>query len=135
MQVIELQRYRRAYGDLLAGYAWTHFVTLTFERQVSAAAAEDRFRLWIRRLHSVAGRRVDWFMVLETGGRSDNRHVHALLTNTEHIGAERLRAACTHSFSHEVRYDPARGAAHYLAKELGREDCDYAFSPKLRRAA
>jgi hypothetical protein len=114
-------------GDFLRDQSvfpkWTWWVTLTFQRAVSAEHAETSFRLWAKRLaRDLVGEHVRVAWALERAPRS---HVHALLAMPPE--AELTRRALestwksdpTAGFTDIVRYDSDRGAAFYLAKKDG----------------
>lgn len=108
------QRVRHEWGRWLATFQWDHFLTLTFARDYSDAAADRAIKAWLRRLVVV---RLHWFYVIErhAGGTP---HVHALIEGTKALGAQGVRRAWRHGRSHVVAYDARKGASHYLSKDL-----------------
>ena len=127
----ELSLLRSGWGDFLERFHWSHFGTLTFRQERSQQSAVRDFRRWVRRVEQRSGGRVDWMFAVEptyTGAA----HVHCLLNTTKETTVEKLRDAWQAGFSKIVRYDRARGARHYLMKNVGTDGLlEYEISSRL----
>lgn len=112
---------RRAWAEHLAQYEWTHFATLTTRMPSTAAHLAREFRDgYVRRITRIAQGPVSWFRVIEYGS-SGSAHLHVLLSRTAHLHIDQLRGAWKLGHTHVQQYDPQRGAAYYLTKQIGAE--------------
>ncbi len=82
------------------------------------------------RLEQRAHRRVDWFYAVEAGS-GGWVHLHALTSGTAGLWPAALHAAWPHGWTRVTRFDPGRGAAHYVTKNIAHEMVEYDISPKL----
>ena len=115
---------RRSLGVWLArGFVWHHFTTLTFAFPRSEERALTDFRRWLRRLEQRAKHGVGWFAALERGA-AGRLHLHVLTAHTDHLESKALEKAWPCGRVDAARYDPARGAAYYLTKDIGAESVD-----------
>jgi hypothetical protein len=120
-------RTRRAWGDWLRQFPWDHFATLTFANAASLEDATRLFRRWVRHLEQRAQGSLDWFYVLERGA-GGLLHIHSLTQGTGGLDAAALRHSWPGGRSDVSRYDPAKGATHYVSKWLGGDSVDYDIS-------
>ena len=125
---------RKAWGEWLAEKEWDHFATLTFTHPNSSWAARREFRRWIRRLEQRAQRRVSWFFVAEKGA-AETLHLHALVCGTRRLPDSMLADAWSNGRCDVSAYDRQRGAAHYLAKQIGGLVMDYDMRRPSRAVA
>jgi hypothetical protein len=115
-----------AYGDWLNERDWHHFLHLTFRYSVSGEMAARRFRVWETRLKRDAGLELSWFYAAER--KADGLiHIHALVHGSAQAGGQVLRSAWVNGFSKVSVYEPSRGAAHYVTKEIWRNIDWYDF--------
>ena len=119
---------RKAWGEWLAEKDWDHFATLTFTHPNSSWAARREIRRWIRRLEQRAQCRVDWFFVAEKGA-AGTLHLHALVGGTSGLPDSMLVEAWRNGRGDVSTYDRQRGAAHYIAKQIGGRVIDYDLRP------
>ncbi len=139
----------KAYGDWLANYEWTHWVTLTISPKGGTRlgragrcrrSTADVVRAFKEEFHrfctKVTGSRVPYVISVESGLFGDNPHVHALLYGTEAISCARLAEVWRHGRAKVEVYDAAQNGATYLAKEAGRSDWTWDTSKTMppRRA-
>jgi len=119
-------------------FVWHSFVTLTFAHPNSEEAALLHFRRWIRRVEQRAKKGVGWFVVLERGA-AGLLHVHVLLVHTDHMYPGALGKAWRCGRVEVTPYDPSRGAAYYLTKDVASDvlSLSHAIAPphKLVRVA
>jgi len=120
---VELRRFRDEVGGWLSRCVWRHYATLTDDYGNSPASLLRQGRKFIRRLESMARRRVDYFLIVE-GARCGFPHLHALLLGTDFLTVKEMERAWRLGFTSIRRYDPTRGAADYVAKELAHVDFD-----------
>ncbi len=131
-RLLELRDLRKAWASWLRTFEWHHYATLTFKRPVTCGAAAAFFRRWIRRLEQRAGRRVDWFAVVELS-RAGDVHLHALVGRTGDVTPKKLGAAWSWGWTRITRYDARRGAAAYACKHLASPSVEYDVSARLER--
>ena len=129
-RLLELRDLRKAWASWLRTFEWHHYATLTFKRPVTCGAAAAFFRRWIRRLEQRAGRRVDWFAVVELS-RAGDVHLHALVGRTGDVTPKKLGAAWSWGWTRIARYDPRRGATAYACKHLATPSGEYDVSARL----
>jgi hypothetical protein len=128
-------RLREAWAEYLGQFAWDQFATLTARH---AGPAENIVREFhhrlIRRVARAAQQPVSWFYSLE---RSSNHsaHLHALLWTGKRLSASEVQRSWSMGHSRVVEYDPRRGAAYYVSKELfgisGEFDMSIRLPPRL----
>ena len=123
----------REMGAHLEAFAWTHFVTLTSEGGVSEDVVERRFKdVFIRRIAYDARHTIPYFFALEGTARPGNApHVHALIGGTSSLTIREVRRAWPFGVTDVRSYDPARGAATYIAKGLLLNPDNYNVSRKM----
>jgi hypothetical protein len=119
-------------------FVWHLFVTLTFAYPKSEAAALLHFGRWLRRVEQRAKKGVGWFVVLERGA-AGLLHLHVLLVHTDHMHPGAVAKAWRCGRVDVTQYDPTRGAAYYLAKDVAADvlSLSHAIAPphKLVRVA
>lgn len=116
---------RHALGGWLDSLPWDHFITLTFHYPPAADQAQRRIHRWLRWTEQRLLRSIDWFYVLEIS-QHGFLHIHALTAGTQGSGVI-LGATWQHGRSDVQAYQAHLGAAHYLAKQLGRPSFEYDF--------
>jgi len=110
-------------GNWLKSYAWRHYATLTDDCGNSAASLRRQGTRFVRRLATKARRRVDYFLIVEGASRGFP-HLHALLLGTDSLTQREIERQWRPGWSCVRRFDPARGAADYVTKELAYVDFD-----------
>lgn len=118
----------------LEGLPWDHYATLTFKRSSGPDFAQRVFAGWIRRLELEAGMPLLWFVGFENGHLLGRLHIHSLVGNTRDVSIAFLAKEWRHGFSRIERYDPNRGAAHYVSKYVTKDLLDFDISPHFDRA-
>jgi hypothetical protein len=107
------------WGDWLGEFTWDWFVTLTFPDVIHPEQAAKRHARWTRALEKYERRRVRQARALEYQKRGVI-HYHALLwgvrPDTRRLDWMDAWHAIAEGHARIVQYDPALGAAHYLAK-------------------
>ena len=112
---------REQYGKWLASLTWDTFGMYTFRERRTVARAGELFTRFLERPRISEGMRmVVWGAEPHPGGHGG--HVHALIR--WHPWLEKRREALEHfetwrrrrGYCGSAKYDPARGAAHYLTK-------------------
>lgn len=146
-----------AWGPWLQGHQWSHWATLTFrpprpreglgkarpyghKRVIvgpSEQFAHEAFADFIRRLDNPRVPTVAWFRGDEFG-RAGRRHMHALLGGRleglpEGSGEQWITEQWRHGWAKVDRYDPERGAGHYVAKYVTKDMGDYALGGPIRQ--
>jgi hypothetical protein len=112
---------RREWGDFLKGFGWAHFITFTPREPSSPDRLLNGFRGYIRSLERIAQCRVGWFVAFEEGD-SLWGHLHALTAGTEHLTVACLDRQWRHGFTRIRQYDPRRGGAYYVVKEISSDE-------------
>jgi hypothetical protein len=110
--------FRTSWGDWLDPRPWTHFGTFTFAYDASPAHVERQSKRWLRRIEQRAQNKVGWFYVIERGA-AGHLHLHALTSGTAHLDSSSIAAAWPAGRADVAVYEPTRGAAHYVTKDLG----------------
>jgi len=148
---------RTGWGEWLGMQAWSHFVTLTFRYVTSPESAAREFLHWIRWLEQRARLRVGYFYAIELTATASglerplgprtahlhavelkavgHHHLHALVQGTERLGDSALQVAWRSGHSRVARFDPRRGAADYVVKEVGTTVVAYDVSKLLMPAS
>lgn len=129
VRLAELRHYRDGMGRWLSDHDWHHFVTLTDDYGNGPESLLRHGLRFVRRLESKAQRRVDYYMIIE-GARRDFPHLHGLLLGTELLDVREIKSWWRLGWSCVRKFDPNRGAASYVAKELAHAEFDadlYAF--------
>lgn len=119
----ELRRYRDGMAAWLSRCLWRHYATLTDDCGNSPASLLRQGLRFVRRLESRARGRVDYFLIVEGAGR-DFPHLHALLLGTDSLTVREIERQWRLGVTSVRRFDPTRGAASYVAKELAHADFD-----------
>jgi hypothetical protein len=127
----ELTALRTGWGEWLGKFEWNHFATLTFATAPSVDRSRNEFRRWVRRLEAVAQGPVSSFYALEAGG-GWNPHFHVLVGRTGGLTSGGVARAWKSGITHVVPYDPALGAAHYVAKDIGNTILEYDIDIRVR---
>lgn len=122
-----------AMGAFLSGFTWTHFVTLTTKlrrsEEVILRIFQQRF---LRPLARVTQSRIPHFYAIEGTLRQNGfPHIHALLGQTETLPVAVIERTWHEGFSRVTKYDPAKGAAFYLTKEIATNPDGYGISRRL----
>ena len=114
--VLGQEQQRGALGDWLNEFEWDHFVTLThrFPQQ-----GDREFKAWVSRLCQRAGRAVQFAVFTERTPDGHDHH-HALIHGTHALSTDALRQAWRSGISAAAKYDPKRGASHYVSKHYGK---------------
>jgi hypothetical protein len=120
---VQLCRYRDEMAEWLSRCVWRHYATLTDSYGNSPAGLLRQGQRFVRRLTSKAGCRVDYFLITE-GASSGFPHLHALLLGTDSLTVREIQREWRLGLTCVRRYDPTRGAASYVAKELAHADFD-----------
>lgn len=129
---VRVRSWRLAFGDWLREHRWSHWVTLTVAGQWPAERLQRAFREEFIRFVTKTGQgRVPYAFVIEGGPLGDRPHLHALISGTETADRARLERAWRHGRAAVEVYDPRRGAAYYLAKEIGGRVLDYGVSARM----
>lgn len=117
---------REAWADYLRGYndvsdaPWALFVTLTFREPVHAEQAGKRFDRFLDGCTRGGRDRVRWVRATERQARGVI-HFHLLLSavpSAAPFGLVRLWKRLGGGYADIKLYDPARGAAWYIAKAI-----------------
>lgn len=108
----------REWGAFLDRSEWSYFSTLTFKRSTTGEYAARQFLRWIRRLETVGRSRVDWVYFVERSP-AGTVHLHALSRAPVGLTTDELDFQWTAGWSDHSKYERCRGAASYIAKELG----------------
>ncbi len=129
---------RKELGPWIQTFTWDHFTTLTFKHSQTETTARTHFTRWIRRLEQQAQRSVGWVQALERGA-AGRLHFHVLTVGTDQLAPRAIEIAWRCGRADASRYDPGKGAARYLTKDVGADTLDltYDIAPpsKLSRAA
>lgn len=131
-RLMRLKRWRTAVGVWLRDYEWNHWVTLTVARRwppdrLGKAFVEE----FVRYATKVSQGPVAYSFVIEGGAVGDQAHLHCLLHGTASIPVARLETAWRHGRASAEVYDRQRGAAYYMAKEIGGRVLDYDCSHRM----
>jgi hypothetical protein len=113
-------------ASMLSRCPWWHYATLTDDYGHSPASLLRQGLVFVRRLETKARRRVDYFLIVE-GARRGFPHLHALLFGTDSLTVRQVEQQWRLGFTSVRRFDPTRGAAGYVVKELAHAD----FEPDL----
>jgi hypothetical protein len=116
-----------AWGDFLANYRWSWFVTLTFREETKSFRGHRRFNAFIRALEKATKREVPFFRADQLGDVNGRFHFHALIANVDDLRRltwmdwwNRLNG-----FAQIEPFDPTRGAPWYCARYLLRQNTEY----------
>jgi hypothetical protein len=139
-----------AYGNFISQWPWDHYATLTFGRRMSQPRCLQHWDEFIDSAGRLTHGRVAWVRADEQrwsgfGSPQILLHFHALL-KYQNVPAPEAVTTLWKSRSGDAKvefYDPARGAAWYLAKMFPYEDTRYNMgglehfprSPESRRTA
>jgi hypothetical protein len=119
---VELRRYRDSMAVWLSGCTWRHYAVLTDAFGHSAACLLRQGRRFVRRLESKARCRVDFFLIVE--GAHRDPHLHVLLRGTDSLTVSEIEREWRLGWTCVRRFNPERGAASYVAKELAHAEFD-----------
>ncbi|MBA7714669.1 hypothetical protein ES703_123699 [subsurface metagenome] len=138
-----MKRSRRAFGEWLSVPQWDWYTTHTFKANyVSPRQADKAWYSWLNSLRvaakakgytpSVYGEQAPfYFRVAEYQDRG-TLHYHALIGGVGDIRRLLFKDFWElNGFARVEAYDPARGAAAYVAKYLNKADGDIRFSHNL----
>jgi hypothetical protein len=126
-------RVQRAWAEWLAQRDWHHYVSVSLPEGCSGQSAWRAFLGGVRRLESYGCRRINWLCAVEHGPSGQLPHFDALVSGTGRLDVAEVHRAWRR-FSrivHVRRYDAARGAVGYIAKEAGLEYGDIRLSRRL----
>lgn len=113
----------QAYADWMKVREWHHFVTLTFNAEVSPRSAEQYIgNTFVRHLERVSQQRVDYYGSVERGPMNDRPHAHLLLGGTQGLTSDAIRGSWRRGWASVGRYDPTQNAVWYSGKSLGSEN-------------
>lgn len=112
---------RKAWGDYLAEYDWSHFATLTLRSDRLAQLIRREFLRTVDRLATMAQTSIRWFYAVEG---IEQPHVHSLLWGTRRLPIEAIEHAWHLGTSRVRIYDSSRGAAWYVCKDLRADSYD-----------
>jgi hypothetical protein len=81
-----------------------------------------RIKEWLKDIEKAAGKPIGWVIAEEFGRWGGRWHCHILITGVLHLCRKKflLEACRRFGYTSIEPYDPARGAAYYLAKYSGR---------------
>jgi hypothetical protein len=121
-----------AYGNFFASWPWDHYATLTFARHLSETTCRHHWDEFIDSLGRLTHGRVAWVRADEKrwSGLASSEiplHYHALL-KYQHVPAAEAVADLWKAKSGDAKvepYDPAGGAAWYIAKMFPYEGINY----------
>lgn len=120
-----------AFGNYLASYEWDHFFTLTTEQPMSPDALGKALRQrFVRCLTRKAGRPLAWFFAAE-GRASGHHHLHGLIYGTSLLTIRAIELSWPLGYTRILKYDPSRGAARYVVKDLKARHDDWDVSRRL----
>ncbi len=122
-----------SWGQWLNEYDWSHYCTLTFQREATIDGASRQFHRFVRRLERRNQRAVTWFMVIERGG-GGWLHIHSLLGATNTLPNKSVDLAWTAGITDVQTYDSQRGATHYITKDITSEATFWDISKNLKGA-
>lgn len=117
---------RYALGRIVSDQSWDYFVTLTSKRKWSPEVWGKQLRKWPRWLEQRTKGKVWCFWVLERGA-ADRLHAHALVRGESWNLEAALWYAWPGGFDDYQSYDPDRGAAFYLVKDIPGWVLDWGF--------
>jgi hypothetical protein len=119
-----------AYGRFFHQFAWDWFMTGTFSNQCSALTTRAAFQKYAEALEHAAGTTIFWVCIVETGvfGRF---HQHVLIGNVQHLSRATWERRWRHGHARILRYDPGRGAAHYVTKHIVHPSCEFIISDHI----
>jgi hypothetical protein len=109
---------KNAWGTYLSKLPWTHYATLTDSHANGAQALLAWGKRFVRRIESAGVGPVGYYLVVEGSGRGFP-HLHMLLNIQIRLPVREIMRRWPLGFSSVRTYDPRRGAAHYITKELG----------------
>ncbi len=113
---------QREWGDWLGPFPWIWFVTATFANPVHPEQARKRWGRWIHDLEAYEWRWPLRPIIWAVGWERQRRgvlHIHALVARVEDVPsfvAMRRWERIGGGYARIVTYDPAKGAAYYIAK-------------------
>lgn len=134
------------WGDWLNGYDWSHWATLTFAPYQRPSKpglgppkddatknkpgpppdyAHRAFNRFISGLSCRSGQGVWWFRGDEFGERLGRLHLHSVIGGADRVPPEALARAWRDGFAQVERFDPEKGAAHYVTKYVTKGLADY----------
>ena len=121
-----------AYGDFISQWPWDHYAAFTFGRQMSQSRCIRHWDDFVDSTGRLTRGRVGWVRADEQrrsgyGSPEIPLHSHALL-RYQNVPAPEAVAGLWKSKAGDAQveiYDPARGAAWYLAKMFPYEDTRY----------
>lgn len=123
-------RLRQEWTTHLERFDWHHYCTLTAQPTAPDKLRREFMEGFIRRLARCTQEPISWFYTLERGA-GGTAHMHALLSGTLRLTTLRVQRAWDFGFAHVRVYDPSRGAAHYLTKDVVFEHGDYDVSRRM----
>ena len=112
---------QQAYGQMLAGYPWTFWLTgsLTLLRR-SPDACIRAFRHYVNRIEQQCDVKAFYFAAVEVGRGGGRRHIHALIGGFAAVPHRFARDVWMLLYGHPTLepYDPTRGASYYILKHV-----------------
>ena len=117
------RRVKQALGCWLSGFQWDYFATLTTKEDMSFAQIRGALGRWFGKINR---RGVNPYFWASEIGRFGRVHAHALIATS--LTVTRIKTTWSVGHANIVSYDPARGAAYYLAKSITQERSDFDLS-------
>jgi hypothetical protein len=111
-----------AWGNYLAQYEWTHFLTLTTASSPGCARLVREFRRLVHRIERIGKSEVRWMYVIENA--TGRPHIHALLWQERPVAPRTIECEWRLGIAQARQFDSERGGAYYLVKELCADSTD-----------
>ena len=109
---------RQAWVDLLNGYKWTWFTTLTFRDLPRSYTATNRIKKWLKAIKKAERRPLSYFMCMEWTKVQNRPHAHLLMGGLEGIRRDKwwFTWYTRYGGARILAYDSRLGASYYLTK-------------------
>jgi hypothetical protein len=125
---LQLKKLRRAWGEYITQYRWSHWVTLTFDDAITIEKATRYLLAFTRGLEMTVRRRVEWTYCTEGDGVRRRIHIHVVISGAESLSTTRIAAHWKQGLSKVEVFDPRLGAAYYIAKEMWEPNLDNEYN-------
>lgn len=128
----EQHRIHRAYAHWLGARHWDHYVDLTSAMPLTEDQLLHVFEYqWIRWLEKSAQVPVLWAVFAQKGRAFERDHLHCLLHGTASLTGKQIGRAWQPGRIVKVRrYDPTKGAAGYITRDV-LNDAEWNISRRL----